>query len=94
MASRAQDWLDQAWRDLEHARAAMANRPTTTRRPTADKPSAVRRRSFGSVQIAFLDREMAITELTEAAHRLLDQDDRVIAIGLFGSLARGDALPS
>ncbi len=54
----------------------------------------MRRRSFGSVRIAFLDREMAITELTEAAHRLLDQDDRVIAIGLFGSLARGDALPS
>ena len=54
----------------------------------------MRRKSSGSVRTAFLDRDKAIAELTEAAHRLLDRDSRVIAVGLFGSLARGDALPS
>ena len=59
-----------------------------------NKPSAVQRRSFGSVKVAFLDRERAIQELVECAGRLLEQDTRVLAIGLFGSLARDDALPT
>lgn len=46
------------------------------------------------MRVAFLDRARAIDELTERAHALLAQDDRVLAIGLFGSLARGQALPS
>jgi len=54
----------------------------------------VRRQSCGSVRTAFLDKEQAITEVAERARELLAQDERVVAIGLFGSLARGDALPS
>jgi len=54
----------------------------------------VQRRSSGSVRIAWLDREQAIAELRERAEQLLARDDRVIAVGLFGSLARGEALPS
>jgi len=45
------------------------------------------------VRIAFLDKERAIAELAARARALLEKDERVIAIGLFGSLARGDALP-
>lgn len=53
----------------------------------------MQRRSCGSVRIAFLDRNQAIAELVECAGRLLARDERVLAVGLFGSLARGEALP-
>ena len=46
------------------------------------------------MRVAFLDREAAIEELTLRAQRLIKTDQRVLAIGLFGSLARGQALPS
>ena len=71
----------------------MAHQPTTTPPPIAKPPSAVQRRSCGSVRIAFLDRDRALAELEGAARRLLARDDRVLAVGLFGSLARRQALP-
>jgi predicted nucleotidyltransferase len=46
------------------------------------------------VRIAFLDRERAIAELRESARRIIVRDQRVLAVGLFGSLARREALPS
>jgi len=46
------------------------------------------------VRIAFLDRDRAIAELAERVQVLLTRDPRVAAVGLFGSLARGQALPS
>ena len=46
------------------------------------------------MKVAFLDRDRAIQELVECAGRLLEQDTRVSAVGLFGSLARDDALPT
>ena len=46
------------------------------------------------MRIAFLDRDRAIAELRDAAQRLVARDARVLAVGLFGSLARGQALPS
>lgn len=46
------------------------------------------------MRVAFLDRDRAIAELVDAARRLLARDDRVLAVGLFGSLARRQALPS
>ena len=54
----------------------------------------MQRRSFGSVRIAFLDRNRAIAELKERAQELLSKDSQVLAVALFGSLARGQALPS
>lgn len=54
----------------------------------------MQRRSCGSVRIAFLDRSRAIAELAERVQGLLSHDPRVVAVGLFGSLARGEALPS
>lgn len=53
----------------------------------------MRRRSSGSVRIAWLDRERAIAELAEGARALVAEDPRVLAVGLFGSLARREALP-
>ena len=44
--------------------------------------------------ISFLDRGRAIAELRDAAQRLVANDGRVLAVGLFGSLAREQALPS
>ncbi|HQO37094.1 MAG TPA: nucleotidyltransferase domain-containing protein, partial [bacterium] len=58
------------------------------------KRSAVQIQSFGSVTIAFLDRQAVIDGLRECAERLVRADPRVRAVGLFGSLARGDATPS
>lgn len=52
------------------------------------------RRSSGSVRVAWLDRERAIAELRRCAEQLVVQDARVLVVGLFGSLARGEALPS
>ncbi len=46
------------------------------------------------MQVAWLDRDEAIRELAERARDLLARDPRVRAVGLFGSLARGNALPS
>ena len=54
----------------------------------------MQRRSSGSVRVAFLNKELAIAELAERAERLLERDHQVIAVGLFGSLGRGQALPS
>ncbi|MBC7227943.1 MAG: nucleotidyltransferase domain-containing protein [Thermoflexales bacterium] len=54
----------------------------------------MRSESCGSVQIVWLNREQAIQELKERARDLLARDARVRAVGLFGSLARDDALPS
>jgi predicted nucleotidyltransferase len=72
----------------------MVNQPIITRQPTAKRVSAVQRRSCGSVKIAFLDRDQAIAELKERSQELLSRDSRVLAVALFGSLARGQALPS
>jgi len=133
MVSRVQDWLDQAQRDLDHARNDLSagyhewacfsthqaaekalkalyqylsgeawghsvkrllEELSAAQQPTASKPLPVQRRSCGSVRIAFLNREQAIAELAECAQQLLERDKRVIAVGLFGSLARGQALPS
>jgi len=46
------------------------------------------------VRIAWLDRDRAIAQVRDAAQRLVARDERVLAVGLFGSLARGQALPS
>jgi len=54
----------------------------------------VRRKSCGSVRITFLDRDRAVEEVRQAAQALVRRDRNVLAVGLFGSLARGEALPS
>jgi predicted nucleotidyltransferase len=46
------------------------------------------------VRTAFLDRREAIAQLQAMAEQLTAADGRVRAVALFGSLARGQALPS
>lgn len=54
---------------------------------------SVQRRSCGSVQVFWLDRDHRLRDLRREARRLLRRDRRVEAVLLFGSLARGDAVP-
>jgi predicted nucleotidyltransferase len=56
-------------------------------------PSVYARRSFGSSRVTYLNRPQALEQLRLLACRLLDNDPRVIEVRLFGSLARGEAVP-
>lgn len=56
-------------------------------------PSVVRKRSYGSVRVFWLDREEAVRRLREAASRLVADRPEVEAVYLFGSLVVGRAVP-
>jgi predicted nucleotidyltransferase len=56
-------------------------------------PSAVQKRSYGSVTVFWLDRERAVENLRSAAERLAEEKEEVLYVGLFGSLAEGRAVP-
>ena len=45
------------------------------------------------VKVTFLEREPLLARLTERAQQLLASDPRVLEVGLFGSLVRGDYGP-
>lgn len=55
--------------------------------------SVVRKRSYGSVKVFWLDREEARARLAQAARRLVSACPEVDAVYLFGSLATGRAVP-
>ncbi len=55
--------------------------------------SVVRKESYGSVTVFWLDREEAVRRLREAAGHLGRTRPEVRFVGLFGSLARGTAVP-
>ncbi len=55
--------------------------------------SVVRKRSYGSVTVYWLDREEAERRLVQAASRLVAERPEVVAVYLFGSLATGRAVP-
>lgn len=57
-------------------------------------PAVVRKSSYGSVTVFWLDRAEAIRRLTEAARRLVRERPGVRAVYLFGSLAEGRAVPA
>ncbi len=50
-------------------------------------------RSLGSAKIISLDIENARDKLRKLARNLKDQHENVLSVWIFGSLARGDALP-
>ncbi len=56
-------------------------------------PSVVQRRSYGSVTVFWLDRDEALRRVRAAAERLGRERPEVRFVGLFGSLARGTAVP-
>lgn len=53
----------------------------------------MQRRSYGSVSVTWLDRERALRAIKAAARRLGRRRREIKKIVLFGSLARGDAVP-
>ncbi len=55
--------------------------------------SVVRKESYGSVTVFWLDREEAVRRLRVAGERLGRARPEVRFVGLFGSLARGTAVP-
>ncbi len=56
-------------------------------------PSIVEKRSYGSVEVFWLDSAEAIRRLGEAAQRLVADRQDVVGVYLFGSLAEGRAVP-
>lgn len=57
-------------------------------------PSVMRRRSFGSVTVFWLDRNLLKRRLAAAAQRLGMEHETVTQVVLFGSVAADRAVPS
>lgn len=57
------------------------------------RPSLVRERSYGSVRLFSFDRAAARERVREASRAAKAARDDIEAIILFGSVARGDAVP-
>lgn len=53
----------------------------------------MREKSYGSVRIFWLDREAALQQIRAASERLVQERPEVVAVYLFGSLARDEATP-
>jgi len=53
----------------------------------------VRKESFGSVTVFWLDRDEVVSRLRECARRLVAARPEVAGVYLFGSLAEGRAVP-
>lgn len=56
-------------------------------------PSFVRKRSYGSVKVYWLDKEGLISALEKKAQDALERFPELRKVVLFGSLARGEATP-
>ena len=56
-------------------------------------PSAVRKESFGSVTVFWLDRDEVRSQLRTCAKALVAARPDVVGVYLFGSLAQGRAVP-
>lgn len=56
-------------------------------------PSVFARRSCGSSKVTYLNRTRAVEQLRLLLRRLVERNPAVLEVRLFGSLARGDAVP-
>jgi predicted nucleotidyltransferase len=66
---------------------------TTTPEEKQSAPSLTQTGSFASARVFWLDRTAVIGRLRKAARDLVEQRPEVARVILFGSLARGDAVP-
>jgi predicted nucleotidyltransferase len=57
------------------------------------RPSLYRTKSCGSSRVTYLDQAQAIEQLRVQAARLVESHPEVLEVRLFGSLARGRAVP-
>ena len=56
--------------------------------------SVIRKQSFGSVKVFWLDRSLLKSRIRQAARSLSRQHEEVVQVVLFGSVASGRAVPS
>lgn len=56
--------------------------------------SVIRKQSFGSVTVFWLDRSLLKSRIIQAARSLSREHEEVVQIVLFGSVASGRAVPS
>ena len=56
--------------------------------------SVIRKRSYGSVKVFWLDRNLLKSRIRQAARNLSRDHEAVVRVVLFGSVASGRALPS
>ena len=56
--------------------------------------SVIQKRSYGSVKVFWLDRNLLKSRIRRAAGNLSRNDEEVVRVVLFGSVATGRALPS
>ena len=56
--------------------------------------SVIRKQSFGSVKVFWLDRSLLKSRIRQAARNLSRQHEEVVQVVLFGSVASGRAVPS
>ena len=66
---------------------------SSTRGPTRSEQFTMQSRSSGTVRLFWLDRAQVLARLTAAIERMVSEYPEVDQVVLFGSLARGDALP-
>ena len=56
--------------------------------------SVIRKQSFGSVTVFWLDRNLLKSRIRQAVRNLIRQHEEVVQVVLFGSVASGRAVPS
>ena len=56
--------------------------------------SVIRKQSFGTVKVFWLDRSLLKSRIRQAARNLSRQHEEVVQVVLFGSVASGRAVPS
>lgn len=56
--------------------------------------SVIRKQSFGSVKVFWLDRNLLKSRIRQAASSLSREHEEVVQVVLFGSVASGRAVPS
>ena len=56
--------------------------------------SVIRKQSFGSVKVFWLDRSLLKSRIRQAVRNLSRQHEEVVQVVLFGSVASGRAVPS
>ena len=56
--------------------------------------SVIRKQSFGTVKVFWLDRSLLKSRIRQAAGNLSRQHEEVVQVVLFGSVASGRAVPS
>ena len=55
--------------------------------------SLLQKKSYGSVKVFWFDRELALYLAKEACRKIISSEKDVVKVGIFGSVAKGNAAP-